>query len=77
MTEFGPGQIGRWLVFFGLTIVAVGLVLMLLARFGIFKLPGDLAFGSKNWRIFIPITTCIIISIVLTLILWITKFFRG
>ena len=77
MTDFGPGQIGRWLVLFGLIIVAVGLVLMLLARFDIFKLPGDMAFGSKNWRIFIPITTCIIISIALTLILWIIKLFRG
>jgi uncharacterized membrane protein len=77
MTDFEPGQIGRWLVFFGLIIVAVGLVIMLLGRFGIFKLPGDLTFGSKNWRIFIPITTCILISIILTLILWTIKLFRG
>ncbi len=76
MADFGPGQVGKWLVFFGLIIAAVGLVIMLLGRFDIFKLPGDLTFGSKNWRIFIPITTCIIISIVLTLVLWIITFFR-
>lgn len=77
MPDFGLEQIGRWLVFFGLIIVAVGLVIMLLGSLGLFKLPGDLTFGSKNWRIFIPITTCILISIILTLILWIIQFFRG
>lgn len=77
MTDFGPTQIGKWLIFFGLIIAAVGLLIMLLASLGLFKLPGDLQFGSKNWRIFIPITTCIVISIVLTLILWIINLFRG
>jgi hypothetical protein len=76
MTDFGPGQIGKWLVFFGLIIAAVGLLIMLLGSLGLFKLPGDLQFGSKNCRIFIPITTCIIISIVITLILWIINFFK-
>jgi hypothetical protein len=76
MSEFGPGQIGKWLVFFGLIIVAVGLVVMLLGRLGIFKLPGDLEFGSRNWRVFVPITSCILISIILTLILWIINYFR-
>jgi hypothetical protein len=73
MSEFGPGQMGKWLVFFGLVIVAVGLVVMLLGRF---KLPGDLEFGSRNWRVFVPITSCILISIILTLILWIINYFR-
>ena len=47
MGEFGPGQMGKWLVFFGLVIVAVGLAVMLLGRLGIFKLPGDLEFGTN------------------------------
>ena len=47
MGEFGPGQMGKWLVFLGLVIVAVGLAIMLLGRSGIFKLPGDLEFGSN------------------------------
>jgi hypothetical protein len=76
MSEFGPGQMGKWLVFFGLVIVAVGLVVMLLGRLGVFKLPGDLEFGPRNWRVFVPITSCILISIILTLILWIINYFR-
>ena len=51
MGEFGPGQMGKWLVFLGLVIVAVGLVVMLLGRLGIFKLPGDLEFGTRNLEI--------------------------
>ena len=74
MNYFGPGQIGKCLILVGISIVVIGLIIMLLARFGIFKLPGDLTFASKNRQIFIPITTCFVISIVLTLILWIIRF---
>jgi hypothetical protein len=74
--EFGTQQIGKLLVFIGLTIVLIGAVAMLLGQLGLFKLPGDLQFGSKNWRILIPITSCIIISIILTLILWLISYLR-
>ena len=43
---------------------------------GLFKLPGDLQFGSKNWRVFLPLTSCLIISIVLTLLLWLISYLR-
>ena len=74
--DFGPQQIGKLLIFLGLTIVLLGAVVMLLGYLGLFKLPGDLQFGSKNWRVFIPITSCLIISIVLTLILWLISYLR-
>ena len=77
MNDYEPGQIGKFLILFGLIVVSVGLVITLLGRFGIFRLPGDLTFGSKNWRIFIPITSCIVISVILTIILWIINLFRG
>jgi hypothetical protein len=60
----------------GLVIVLVGALLMVLSRVGLFKLPGDLQFGSKNWRVYLPIASCIIISIVLTFILWLIHYFR-
>ena len=74
--DFGPQQIGKLLIFFGITIVLLGTVVILLGHLGLFKLPGDLQFGSKNWRVFIPITSCLIISIVLTLILWLISYLR-
>ena len=62
---------GKGLILLGVVLVVVGLVLMyapgLLGWFG--KLPGDIRIQSENSRIFIPITSMIIVSVVLTLIL--------
>jgi len=74
--EFGPQQFGKWLVVMGLIIVLIGGLMMLLGRIGFFRLPGDVEFGSKNWRVYIPIASCIMISIILTLILWLISYFR-
>jgi hypothetical protein len=74
--EFGPQQIGKWLIAMGITIALVGGIVVVLGRAGLFKLPGDLEFGGKNWRIYLPIASCIIISIVLTAILWLINYFR-
>lgn len=76
MMEFGPQQIGKWLISAGIIIALVGALVMLLGRIGLFKLPGDLEFGSKNWRIYLPLVSCIVISIVLTIILWLINYFR-
>jgi len=74
--EFGPQQFGKWLIFAGITIALLGAIAMILGRIGLFKLPGDFEFGSKNWRLYIPIASCIIISIILTIILWLINYFR-
>jgi len=74
--EFGPQQFGKLLIFAGITIVLLGAVVMILGRIGLFKLPGAFEFGSKNWRIYIPIASCIIISIILTIVLWLINYFR-
>ena len=74
--DFGPQQIGKWLIVAGIIIAALGALMMVLGRMGLFKLPGDLQFGGRNWRIYFPIASCIIISIVLTLILWLINYFR-
>lgn len=74
--DFGPQQIGKLLILLGITIVLLGAAVILLGHLGLFKLPGDLQFGSKTWRVFIPITSCLIISIVLTLLLWLINYLR-
>lgn len=71
-----PGQIGKILIFSGLLLVITGLVVVVFSKLGLFRLPGDLEFGGKNWRIFVPFMTCIVISAVLTLILWLIHYFR-
>ena len=74
--EFGPQQLGKWLISVGVIIALLGAVVMILGRIGLFKLPGDLEFSSKNWRIYLPIAICIVISIVLTIVLWLINYFR-
>lgn len=76
MMDFGPQQIGKWLIGAGVVIALVGGLMVLLGRIGLFKLPGDLEFGSRNWRFYFPIASCILISIMLTLILWLISYFR-
>ena len=74
--EFGPGQFGKLLILIGVTITVLGVMVLLLGRLGFFRLPGDLHFGSKNRHIFLPVTSCILISLLLTIILWIIHYLR-
>jgi len=74
--EFGPQQLGKWLILAGGIIALFGVLLVLLSKVGLFRLPGDLELGSKNWRVYLPITSCVIISIVLTIVLWLINYFR-
>jgi len=74
--DFGPQQVGKWLIFVGTAIIVLGALMVLLGRVGLFKLPGDLQLGGKNWRVFFSIASCIILSIILTLILWLINYFR-
>ncbi|UCD63237.1 MAG: DUF2905 domain-containing protein [Candidatus Zixiibacteriota bacterium] len=62
-------QAGKLLIIFGFLIVVVGILLLFADRIPFLgKLPGDLSFKSGNVRIYIPIVTCIILSIILTII---------
>ena len=74
--DFGPQQFGKWLVAAGAIIIVIGLLVMLLGKGGLFRLPGDLSFGGRNWRIYFPIASSILLSILLTLILWLISHFR-
>ncbi len=65
------GDIGKIIVFIGLLLVVIGFVFMLGNKLPfIGKLPGDLSFKRENYSFYFPVTTCIIISILLSFILW-------
>ncbi len=57
-------------------MAAVGGVMLGLSKLGLFRLPGDLQFGGKHWRVYVPIASCIVISVILTAILWLIGIFR-
>ena len=63
------GQIGRVLLTVGVVMVIAGGIAILLGKIGVGSLPGDLSFRRGNTRIFIPIGTSILISVVLTILL--------
>jgi hypothetical protein len=64
-------DLGRLLVVFGLVIVAAGVLVMLAGRVpGIGRLPGDVHVQRGNWTFSFPLGTSILLSLVLTLVLW-------
>jgi hypothetical protein len=71
-------QLGRILIVVGVLIVLVGGAFVLWGRIPLLgRLPGDINIQRGNVRIFVPITTTIILSIVLTIILnLVARFFR-
>ncbi len=73
--------VARILVMLGLILVAIGLLWGLFAKMGFGRLPGDIVIEGRNGRIYIPIMSSIIISVVLTVVLnilaWIFSRFGG
>jgi hypothetical protein len=61
------------LIGIGLVITVIGLVALFLGRFNIpvGRLPGDVTYRGKNVTVYFPLATSIVISIVVSLILWI------
>jgi hypothetical protein len=68
-----PRQLGKLLVVGGLVAVLVGALVWtgLLSWFG--HLPGDLRFEGERTRVYVPITSMIVASVVLTLISWVVR----
>jgi uncharacterized membrane protein len=64
---------GRWLVIFGLVLIALGIAWPLIAKLGLGRLPGDLRIERDGFGFYFPITTSLIISIVVSLLLWLFR----
>jgi hypothetical protein len=58
------------LIIAGIVLVAVGLAWLVGEKLGLGRLPGDIVIERENTRIYFPIMTSIVISIVLSLALW-------
>lgn len=66
-------ELGKGLLILGLVIAAVGVFLLAGAKlpFRLGRLPGDISYHGRHTSFYFPIVTCIVISIVLTVIFWI------
>jgi len=63
------GTLGRYLIGAGITLVIVGLLLVWGRFVRLGSLPGDLSWSGRGWVVSFPIATCIVISIILTIVL--------
>lgn len=61
--------VGKLLLILGAILAIFGVVFVLVGRGVIPRLPGDFSFGGRNWRVYLPLGTSILISIVLTVLL--------
>lgn len=60
----------RWLVILGLVFVVVGLAWPWLAKLGLGRLPGDIIIERENVKIYLPLATSLVVSVVASLVLW-------
>jgi len=65
-------EFGKILVFFGLLVALFGVILIFAVRthVPIGRLPGDIVYRGKNTTFYFPLATCIVLSVVLSLVLY-------
>jgi hypothetical protein len=66
---------------FGLILIALGIVLVVAASLGrlglpLGRLPGDVAVRGKHFTFYAPIVTCLLLSVVLSVLFWLVNHFR-
>jgi len=66
--------LGRSLIIMGLILVGVGLVITFMPRIPwLGKLPGDIYIKKEGFSFYFPVTTCILISLLLSFIFWLFR----
>jgi hypothetical protein len=71
-------EIGRMLVILGIAIVAIGVGLLLLGKAGVplGRLPGDITYRGKTTTVYFPLATSLLLSAVLSLVLFLISRFK-
>jgi hypothetical protein len=71
-------DLGRLLIGLGLLLLVAGGLLLLLGRSGLplGKLPGDVAYRGKNFSVYVPLGTSILVSVLLSLVFYLLSRFR-
>lgn len=67
----------RILILIGILFIVAGLLWPLIARVGLGRLPGDIVIERENFTLYIPVTSAIIVSVVLSVIAAILRAFLG
>ena len=72
------GDLGRMLIFFGGLLLVVGIILVFAGKVNlpIGRLPGDIVYRGKNTTFYFPLVTSILLSVILSLVLYIVNRMR-
>jgi hypothetical protein len=65
--------LARLLILTGIVVALVGLILLVLAHLGLTRLPGDIVIRGRRSVLFIPLATSLLLSLLLTAILWLLR----
>jgi len=68
-------HVGKIILLVGLGLVALGAIVWILGRLGFKGLPGDIAWESGNVKVYVPIATCLVLSVVISVGIWIVRLF--
>ena len=63
----------RFLIVLGLAILVVGLLWPYLSKLGLGRLPGDIVTERENGTVYIPLATCLLLSLLLSLVFWVAN----
>jgi len=63
----------RFLIVLGLAILVVGLLWPYLSKLGLGRLPGDIVIERENGTVYVPLATCLLPSLLLSLVLWVVN----
>jgi len=63
----------RFLITLGIALLLIGLLWPFIQKLGLGKLPGDIVYERDGFRFYFPLTSSIIISLILTLIFWLLR----
>jgi hypothetical protein len=67
-------DLGKMLVIFGLTLAGIGMLIWTgFGRGWLGRLPGDLNYAKGNFSFHFPIATCLLVSVILTVLLWLFR----
>jgi len=74
-------ELGKMMIFAGTALAAIGALVWLTGRRGglplrLGRLPGDIVYQGKHGSFYFPVVTCILVSVALTLILWLAQWLK-
>ncbi len=65
--------VSKWLITLGLILVAAGLLWPAVSKLGLGRLPGDILVSREEFTFYFPLTTGLVISLVISILIWLSR----